>query len=54
VLLAEANAAAQQTLAEARARLSKIVEAERARLDEKAGEVGREAARKILGREVTA
>ena len=53
-LLAEANAAAQKTLADARDRLAATVATERSRLQATATEVAREAARKILGREVTA
>jgi len=53
-LLAEANAAAQRQLAEARARLQAVVAGERAKLEQQAAEAGREAARKILGREVSA
>jgi F-type H+-transporting ATPase subunit b len=53
-LLAEANAAAQKTLAEARARVSAALTAERAKLQQTAGEMGLQAARKILGREVGA
>jgi F-type H+-transporting ATPase subunit b len=51
-LMAEAQAAAQRTLAEARAQLEATVTAERAKLQQKAAEIGREAAKKILGREV--
>ena len=51
-LMAEAQAAAQKTLAEARAQLEATVAAERAKLQQKAAEIGREAAKKILGREV--
>jgi F-type H+-transporting ATPase subunit b len=53
-LLAEANAAAQKTLAEARTRVSAALTAERAKLQQTAGEMGLQAARKILGREVGA
>jgi F-type H+-transporting ATPase subunit b len=53
-LLAEANAAAQKTLADARTKLAATVETERGRLQALAASVGREAARKILGREVSA
>jgi F-type H+-transporting ATPase subunit b len=53
-LLAEANAAAQRKLAEARTRLNAVVEAERTKLDADSSRVANEAARKILGREVTA
>jgi len=52
-LLAEANAAAQRTLADARSRLDATLVAERSKLQQKASDLGREAARKILGREVT-
>jgi F-type H+-transporting ATPase subunit b len=51
-LMAEAQAAAQKTLAEARAQLEATVAGERAKLQQKAAEIGREAAKKILGREV--
>jgi F-type H+-transporting ATPase subunit b len=53
-LLAEANAEAQRTLATARVRLDATLAAERSKLGAEAGEVARAAARKILGREVTA
>jgi F0F1-type ATP synthase membrane subunit b/b' len=53
-LLAEANAAAQKTLGEARERLATSVAAERSKLGATAEATAREAARKILGREVTA
>jgi F-type H+-transporting ATPase subunit b len=53
-LLAEANAAAQKTLADARTQLAATVAAERGRLQTQAAAVAREAARKILGREVSA
>jgi F-type H+-transporting ATPase subunit b len=53
-LLAEANAAAQRKLAEARTRLNAVVDAERKKLQAGSAEVAREAARKILGREVGA
>jgi len=53
-LLAQANAAAQKTLADARARVTATLEVERAKLQQAAGEVGLQAARKILGREVSA
>ena len=53
-LLAEANAAAQQALAAARAELAATVAAERSKLGTEAAETAREAARKILGREVAA
>jgi F-type H+-transporting ATPase subunit b len=51
-LLAEANAAAQRTLADARDRLKVSVAAERAKLEGRASDIAREAANKILGREV--
>ena len=53
-LLAEANAAAQKKLADARARLSAVVDAERKKLQADASQVATAAARKILGREVGA
>jgi F-type H+-transporting ATPase subunit b len=53
-LLAEANAAAQRELAAARGRVEASLAAERGKLQQTAAEVGREAARKILGREVAA
>lgn len=53
-LLAVANAAAQKSLADARARVSASLAAERAKLQQTAAEIGRQAARKILGREVQA
>jgi F-type H+-transporting ATPase subunit b len=53
-LLAEANAAAQRTLADARARLQDTLAAERAKIEQHAAAAGREAARRILGREVGA
>jgi F-type H+-transporting ATPase subunit b len=53
-LLAEANAAAQRKLADARARLSAVVDAERKKLAADSNQVATEAARKILGREVSA
>ncbi len=52
-LLGEAQAAAKRTLAEARAQLEATVAGERAKLQQKAAEIGRDAAKKILGREVT-
>jgi F-type H+-transporting ATPase subunit b len=52
-LLAEAQAAAQKTLAGARAQLDGMLVAERAKLQQRASEIGREAAKKILGREVS-
>lgn len=51
-LLAEAQAAAQKTLAEARARLDGVLTSERAKLAGRAADIGREAAAKILRREV--
>jgi F0F1-type ATP synthase membrane subunit b/b' len=51
-VLAEANAAANRTLADARAKLEASVAGERAKLNAQAGEVALAAARKILGREV--
>jgi F-type H+-transporting ATPase subunit b len=53
-LLAEANSAAQRTLAEARTRLEASLVAERAQLERRAAEMGRQVARRILGREVGA
>ena len=53
-LLAQANAAAQRTLADARARVNAALETERAKLQQVASEIGLQAARKILGREVSA
>jgi F-type H+-transporting ATPase subunit b len=53
-LLAQANAAAQKTLADARTRVNATLQAERAKLQQTASEVGLQAARKILGREVSA
>jgi F-type H+-transporting ATPase subunit b len=53
-VLAQANAAAQKTLADARARVSATLAAERAKLQQTAAEIGTQAARKILGREVSA
>jgi F-type H+-transporting ATPase subunit b len=53
-LLAQANAAAQKTLADARKQLAATVESERTKLRTEAAATAREAARKILGREVTA
>jgi len=53
-LLAAANAAAQKTLADARARVTASLAAERANLQKTAVEIGTQAARKILGREVSA
>lgn len=53
-LLAEATAATQRKLAEARARLTAVVQAERKKLEADSSEVAMAAARKILGREVGA
>ncbi len=53
-LMAAANAAAQKTLADARARVAATLTVERAKLQQTASEVGMQAARKILGREVAA
>ena len=53
-LLAAANAGAQKTLAYARARVSATLATERANLQKTAAEFGTQAARKILGREVSA
>ncbi len=53
-LLAEANAAAQKKLADARVRLNAVVDAERKKLQADASQVATAAARKILGREVGA
>ena len=52
-LLAEATAAAQRKLADARGRLIAAVQVERKKLESEASQVAAEAARKILGREVT-
>ena len=52
-LLAEATAAAQRKLADARTRLNATVAAERKKLESDSSEVAVEAARKILGREVS-
>jgi F-type H+-transporting ATPase subunit b len=54
VLLAEAQADAQKALREATGRLNSTLTQERAKLQTVATAVGREAARKILGREVSA
>src|SRR3954452_20068322 len=51
-LLAEATAAAQRKLADARGRLIAAVQAERKKLEADSSEVAMAAARKILGREV--
>jgi F-type H+-transporting ATPase subunit b len=53
-LLAEAQAEAQKVLADARKQLDASLTGERAQMQSKAREIGREAARKILGREVSA
>jgi F-type H+-transporting ATPase subunit b len=53
-LLGEANAAARRTLDEARVRLEASLRTERANVQAQAAEAGREAARRILGREVPA
>jgi F-type H+-transporting ATPase subunit b len=53
-LLAVANGAAQRTLADARARVDAALQAERVKLQQTAAEIGMQAARKILGREVSA
>jgi F-type H+-transporting ATPase subunit b len=53
-LLAEANAAAQRKLADARTRLAAVVDGERKKLAAQSNQVATEAARKILGREVSA
>jgi len=52
-LLAEATAAAQRKLADARGRLIAAVQVERTKLESESSQVAAEAARKILGREVT-
>jgi F-type H+-transporting ATPase subunit b len=52
-LLAEAQAAAQKMMAEARVRLDAVLATERAKLAPRAAEMGREAASKILRREVS-
>lgn len=51
-LVAQAQAEAQRALAAARIRLDATVATERARLEAGAREIAREAARRILGREV--
>ncbi|HXU04880.1 MAG TPA: hypothetical protein VN903_28155 [Polyangia bacterium] len=53
-LLAEATAAAQRKLADARGRLTAAIGAERKKLEADSSEVAVAAARKILGREVSA
>ena len=52
-LVASAQADAQKELAAARGRLEAIVIRERARIQTVAAEIGAEAARRILGRDVT-
>jgi F-type H+-transporting ATPase subunit b len=52
-LIGEAQAEAQKTLAAARAKLDATVSAERARLQASARDIATQAARRILGREVT-
>jgi F-type H+-transporting ATPase subunit b len=52
-LLAEAQVAAQKTLAQAKVSLDATLATERVKLDLQANQIGREAARKILGREMT-
>lgn len=52
-LLAEAHGEAQRALVGARARLDGVVAAERAKIEAGARQLGAEAARRILGREVT-
>ena len=52
-LVASAQADAQKELAAARGRLEGIVTRERARIQTVAAEIGAEAARRILGRDVT-
>jgi F0F1-type ATP synthase membrane subunit b/b' len=51
-ILASAQAAAQKTLAEARARIETALAGERANLKARAEALGREAAEKVLGRRV--
>jgi F-type H+-transporting ATPase subunit b len=53
-LITSANAAAQKTLAEARARIDAALQGERTKLQQTAAEIGMQAARKILKREVSA
>ncbi len=53
-VMAAANAAAQKALADARVLVEESLQAERAKLQQTAADVGRQAARKILGREVQA
>jgi F-type H+-transporting ATPase subunit b len=53
-VLAEAQAEAQRTLAEAGKRLEATLQAERAKVEVTARELGRQAVRRILGREVPA
>jgi F-type H+-transporting ATPase subunit b len=52
-LLAEAHAEAQRALSAARTRLDAVVTTERARITASARELGAQAARRILGREVS-
>jgi F0F1-type ATP synthase membrane subunit b/b' len=52
-LLAEATAAAQRKLADARTRLNAAIAAERKKLEDQSSDVAVSAARKILGREVS-
>ncbi len=52
-LLAQAQATAQRAQAEARAQVAAALAAERSTLQQKANEIGRAAAKKILGREVS-
>jgi len=52
-LLAEAHAAAQKALGAASTRLDTVVATERARITASARELGAQAARRILGREVS-
>jgi F-type H+-transporting ATPase subunit b len=53
-LITSANVAAQKTLADARARVDAALQGERTKLQQTAAEIGMQAARKILGREVSA
>jgi F-type H+-transporting ATPase subunit b len=53
-LITSANVAAQKTLADARARVDAALQSERTKLQQTAAEIGMQAARKILGREVSA
>lgn len=52
-MLAQANAEAQATLEDARRRLEAAMAAERARLSTLAGELGRQAASRVLGRSLS-